>query len=98
MERKQERISFTEKWMKIWSVEKKIHFVILTIIISLTFIAIIVSTVFLTNALTKQNRQYASEQLGIMASDCGGNLQQYKALMLAMVLDASIQKYCERCV
>ena len=95
MERKQERISFTEKWMKIWSVEKKIHFVILTIIISLTFIAIIVSTVFLTNALTKQNRQYASEQLGIMASDCGGNLQQYKALMLAMVLDASIQKYCE---
>ena len=87
MRKKRQKVKFREKWRKLWSVEKKIHFVMLTVIISLTLIAIIVSTVFLTNALTEQNRQYASEQLGIMASDCEGNLEQYKALMIATVLD-----------
>lgn len=94
MRKKRQKVKFREKWRKLWSVEKKIHFVMLTVIISLTLIAIIVSTVFLTNALTEQNRQYASEQLGIMASDCEGNLEQYKALMIATVLDDSIQEYC----
>lgn len=94
MRKKRQKVKFREKWRKLWSVEKKIHFVMLTVIISLTLIAIIVSTVFLTNALTEQNRQYASEQLGIMASDCEGNLEQYKALMIATVLDNSIQEYC----
>lgn len=45
--------------------------------------------------LSKRNNEYAREHLELMAEDCADNLNQYKALLISLVLDDSIQKYCE---
>ena len=89
-----EDIKFREKWEKVWSVEKKIQFVILVIIMGMTLIAISVSAYFFVHAINRQNQQHTTEQLAMMTAECDANLQQYKSVMLSMVMDESVQEYC----
>ncbi len=83
-----------EKWKKTWNFETKMHIVIVTTILVLTLVAIVVSTVSSVYSLTRQNLQYAEEQLATMALDYENNLNQYKAVVTSLVLDQHVQKYC----
>lgn len=91
---RKKRVKLKEKWKTTWSTEKKIQTVILSIIIGMTVIAMVVSTFFSVDTLTEQNQQYSAERLQTMAAEYNSNLNQYKSVMLSIVLDESVQKYC----
>ena len=52
---KKGRLKFRDKWKTIWSIEKKMQIVILSVIIGMTVIAICVSIIFFVYTLTEQN-------------------------------------------
>lgn len=70
------------------------HVVIVLTILIITLVAIVVSTASSVYSLTKQNRQYAADQLNTMALDYDNNLNQYKAVATSIILDQHVQKYC----
>lgn len=88
-------MNFKEKWQKKWNFEKKLNFVMGTAILILIVLAISLSAAMFVYTLSKRNNEYAREHLELMAEDCADNLNQYKALLISLVLDDSIQKYCE---
>lgn len=92
---KKERLKFRDKWKTIWSIEKKMQIVILSVIIGMTVIAICVSIIFSVDTLTEQNQEYGAERLQTMAAEYDSNLKQYKSVMTSIVLDESVQEYCE---
>lgn len=92
---KKERLRLREKWKTTWSIEKKMQTVILAVIIGMTVIAICVSIIFSIDTLTEQNQEYSAERLQTMAAEYDSNLRQYKSVMTSIVLDESVQQYCE---
>ena len=92
---KKERLKFREKWKTTWSIEKKMQTVILAVIIGMTVIAICVSIIFSIDTLTEQSQEYSAERLQTMAAEYDSNLRQYKSVMTSIVLDESVQQYCE---
>ena len=92
---KKERLKFREKWKTTWSIEKKMQTVILAVIIGMTVIAICVSITFSIDTLTEQSQEYSAERLQTMAAEYDSNLRQYKSVMTSIVLDESVQQYCE---
>ncbi|WP_277934832.1 sensor histidine kinase [Parablautia intestinalis] len=88
-------MSFKEKWEKSWNFEKKMNVVIVWTIAAITIAAIVVSTFSFVMSITKQNSQYVTDQLTIMAQDCANNLEQYKSLITACSMDSHVQEYCE---
>lgn len=87
-------MSLKEKWSKSWNFEKKMNMVIFGTIAVIAMAAIVISTSSFVLAVTKQNRDYVTEQLSVMAGDYADNLEQYKALTTAIVLDSHVQSYC----
>lgn len=92
---KKGRLKFRDKWKTIWSIEKKMQIVILSVIIGMTVIAICVSIIFSVDTLTEQNQEYSAERLQTMAAEYDSNLKQYKSVMTSIALDESVQEYCE---
>lgn len=92
---KKGRLKFRDKWKTIWSIEKKMQIVILSVIIGMTVIAICVSIIFSVDTLTEQNQEYSAERLQTMAAEYDSNLKQYKSVMTSIGLDESVQEYCE---
>lgn len=93
MEKKEFLKGAWERWTRLLSVEKKIHIVILAVIVGMTVIAIGVSTVSTISTIMKQSEESVTDQLATMAAECDENLKQYKAIMIAMVRDEYVQEY-----
>ena len=88
-------LNFKEKWKREWNFEKKLNFMVGTSILILIVLAISLSAAMFVYTLSRRNNEYAREHLELMAEDYAENLNQYKALLTSLVLDDSIQKYCE---
>lgn len=83
-----------EKWQRSWTYVKKMQFFLILIILAVTVAAIAVSILSSVSFLTKQNKQYVSEQLSAMTAEYDSILEQYKAVVFSLVMDKHVQNYC----
>lgn len=65
-----------EKWQRSWTYVKKMQFFLILIILAVTVAAIAVSILSSVSFLTKQNKQYVSEQLSAMTAEYDSILEQ----------------------
>ncbi|MDD2970790.1 MAG: sensor histidine kinase [Lachnospiraceae bacterium] len=76
-----------------WTFDKQMRFFVTCIIVVTSTIILLVSTISAVMSITQQSKKMAVDQVTTLANNFEGELDNYKAMTVALQLDNSVQKY-----
>lgn len=76
-----------------WTLDKKIYFVVTSLIYAISVIMLIIFSIFYVTSYIDQSNSIARDQLSSMAINYASTLDNYKELAEALTIDDTIQAY-----
>ncbi len=83
------------KNIKTWNLKKKITFFVSLAFLTTSITILILSTISSVYYMSNQSSKMAREQLETLAKNYDSTLTQYQNLVVALVIDDSVQDYCK---
>lgn len=84
-----------KKYINSWNLDKKIFFIITSLIYGISVIMLVIFTAFYINSFIRQSNNITKNQLSALASNYEKTLDDYNEFAIAMIIDDSIQEYLE---
>lgn len=81
--------------MYAWNLKRKITFFLTLVMLMTAMVTMLISTISAAYYMTRQSKDMAKTQLDTLVSNYDDTLKQYQNLAVAMVIEDSVQKYCE---